>query len=237
MDLAIMRLDKYLADMQVGTRSVVKEIIRKGRVEVNGVITKKSDSQVSMTDEIKVDGNLITYLEYEYLVMNKPADYLTAREDKRYPVIMDIVESVRKDLVPVGRLDKDTEGVLLITNDGDLNHNLLSPKSHVQKVYYAELDADLPDDAKETLSKPMVFSDFTAAPADNFEVITKRSAYLTISEGKFHQVKRMFAKLGCNVTYLKRVRFANLEVDDLKPGEYRPLTKEEIETLKSFANN
>ena len=229
-----MRLDKYLADMQVGTRSVVKEIIRKGRVEVNGIITKKSDAKVEMSDEIKVDGDLITYLEYEYLVMNKPADYLTAREDKRYPVVMDIIHSVRKDLVPVGRLDKDTEGVLLITNDGELNHALLSPKYHVQKTYYAKLDADLPANAKEVLSKPMEFSDFVAAPADDFVEIDKRTALLTISEGKFHQVKRMFAKLGCNVTYLKRIKFANLEVNDLKPGQYRPLTSEEIATLKAF---
>ena len=234
MDLAIMRLDKYLADMQVGTRSIVKEIIRKGRVEVNGVIVKKSDAQVKLNDEIKVDGDLINYLEYEYLVMNKPADYLTACEDKRYPVVMDIIHSVRKDLGPVGRLDKDTEGVLLITNDGDLNHALLSPKYHVQKTYYAEVDNDLPDNAKEILSKPMVFSDFTAAPADNYEQISKRSAYLTISEGKFHQVKRMFAKLGTNVIYLKRVKFANLDVEDLKPGQYRPLSEEEITILKSY---
>ena len=228
-----MRLDKFLADMQVGTRSEVKEIIRKGRVKVNGAVIKKADTKVEMSDEILVDDEAVTYLEYEYLVMNKPAGYLTAREDKRFPVMMDIIHSVRKDLVPVGRLDKDTEGVLLITNDGELNHALLSPKSHVQKTYYAEVDNDLPDNAAEILSQPMEFSDFVAAPADKYERINERAAYLTISEGKFHQVKRMFAKLGCNVTYLKRISFGNLRVDDLEPGQYRPLTSEELEELKA----
>ena len=233
MDLAIMRLDKYLADMQVGTRSEVKEIIRKGHVKVNGTITKKADAKVQISDQILVDEEIINYIEYEYLLMNKPAGYLTAREDKRYPVMMDLIHSVRKDLVPVGRLDKDTEGVLLITNDGELNHALLSPKSHVQKTYYAELDNDLPNNAADILSKPMEFSDFTAAAADKYEKINERAAYLTISEGKFHQVKRMFAKLGCNVTYLKRISFGNLRVDDLKPGEYRPLSVEELKELKA----
>ncbi len=226
-----MRLDKYLADMKVGTRSSVKEIIKKGRIKVNDKIIKSSDYKVTENDEVKLDDEIINYLEYEYIILNKPQGYLSATEDKYDKTIMELINSKRKDLVPVGRLDKDTEGLILITNDGQLNHKLLDPKNHVDKKYYVEVDTKVIDNAEEIFSKPMDLGDFISKPA-KFERIDDYHAYLTISEGKFHQVKRMFSKIGSEVIYLKRVSFKNLELGDLKLKEYRYLTDEELETLK-----
>lgn len=226
-----MRLDKYLADMKVGTRSSVKEIIKKGRIKVNEKVVKSSDYKVSENDEVKLDDEIINYLEYEYIILNKPQDYLSAKEDKYDKTIMELINSKRKDLVPVGRLDKDTEGLILITNDGQLNHKLLDPKNHVDKKYYVEVDTKIIDNAEEIFSKPMDLGDFISKPA-KFERIDDYHAYLTISEGKFHQVKRMFSKISSEVIYLKRVSFKNLELGDLKLGEYRYLTDEELQKLK-----
>jgi len=226
-----MRLDKYLADMSIGTRSEVKKLIQKGHIKVNDKVIKTSDYKVLDNDLVYYDNELVTYVEYEYYILNKPAGYLTANEDSRDPVVMDLIQSKRKDLSPVGRLDKDSEGLLLITNDGKLNHELLSPNNHVLKKYYVELDSTLNPLADELLSKPMDLGDFITKPA-TFEKISDTSAYLTISEGKFHQVKRMFSKIGNEVTYLKREEFKNLTLNDLSIGEYRELTHEELEGLK-----
>lgn len=225
-----MRLDKYLADMSIGTRKEVKEIIKKGRVKVNDIIIKKADIKLNADDIVELDDEIIEYFEYEYYLLNKPSGYVTAREDDYHNVVMDLIISRRKDLAPVGRLDKDTEGVLLITNDGVLNHRLLSSKYHVQKKYYVEVISPLDKNAKEIFSKPMEFSDFVANPAI-YEAIGDYHAYITIEEGKYHQVKRMFAKIGSEVKYLRRETFGFLNVDDLKLGEYRALTKEEINKL------
>lgn len=226
-----MRLDKYLADMSIGTRSEVKELIRKGHIKVNDEVIKSSDYKVKDNDLVYIDNELIEYLEYEYIILNKPSGYLTATEDKYDKTVMELITSKRKDLVPVGRLDKDTEGLLLITNDGLLNHKLLDPKNHVSKKYYVEVDNPLVDNAKDLLENPMDLGDFTTK-GGIFEKINDTSAYLTISEGKFHQVKRMFEKIGSNVTYLKRVEFKNLNLDGLDIGKYRYLTNNELEELK-----
>ncbi|MDO4500738.1 MAG: pseudouridine synthase [Erysipelotrichaceae bacterium] len=226
-----MRLDKYLADMKVGTRSEVKKIISSGKVTINGEVVKKSDYKVKDDDVVVCDGENISYVEYEYYILNKPADYLSATFDEQDKVVMDLIDSKRKDLVPVGRLDKDSEGLLLITNDGQLNHFLLSPKNHVNKKYYVDLDKPLEEGKAELFKEEMDLGDFIAKPAI-YEKITDTSAYLTIQEGKFHQVKRMFEHLGSTVTYLKRVQFKNLTLGDLKVGEYRLLTDEELEDLK-----
>lgn len=228
-----MRLDKYLADMSFGTRKEVKEIIKEKRVQVNGKTITKADYKVTFEDEIFVDDELIEYIEYEYIILNKPQDYICALEDRRYPVIMELIDSIRKDLVPVGRLDVDTEGLILITNDGQLNHKLLAPKSHVDKTYYVEVDAPIPDDAVEIFSKPIDLGDFITQPA-KLEVLSENSANLTISEGKFHQVKRMFEKIGCIVTYLRRDKFGPLTLEDLELGDYRDLTEEELNLLKNI---
>ncbi len=229
-----MRLDKYLADMKVGTRSSVKEIIKKGHIKVNGQIIKSSDYKVKIDDQVAIDDKPITYCEYEYIILNKPQGYLSATEDKYDKTIMELINSKRKDLVPVGRLDKDTEGLILLTNDGQLNHKLLDSKSHVDKKYYVEVDKKIVDNAKEIFSNPMDLGDFITKPA-KLERIDNTHAYLTISEGKFHQVKRMFSNIGSEVIYLKRVTFKNLELGDLRLGEYRELTKEELEELKKIS--
>ena len=228
-----MRLDKFLADMQFGTRSEVKKLIQKGHVTIDEKVIKKADFKVNEDDIVYVDDIPVQYVSYEYYVLNKPAGFICATQDNSHPVVMELIPTIRKDLSPVGRLDKDTEGVLLITNDGDLNHRLLAPKSHVDKKYYVETDACIPSDAKEIFSKPMVFEEFTSQPAE-FESIDDTSAYLTIHEGKYHQVKRMFERIGCIVTYLKRVEFGPITLDGLDIGEYRELSDEEIEELKGY---
>ena len=227
-----MRLDKFLADMSLGTRSEVKKIIASKRIKVNGLIVNKADYQVKEADEIYFDDQLINYVDYEYYVLNKPKGYICATEDKNYPVVMELINSKRKDLVPIGRLDKDTEGLLLISNDGKLNHHLLSPKSHVIKKYYVEVDTKIPKNAEEIFAREMDLGDFITKPA-LFERINETSAYLSITEGKYHQVKRMFEKIGCTVTYLKRMEFKNLNLDGLDVGQYRSLTEEEINNLKN----
>ena len=204
-----MRLDKYLSDMNVGTRSSVKELIKKGHIKVNGIVIKKSDYKVNLNDEITVNDKVINYIEYEYIILNKPAGYLSATEDKKQETIMDIIKSKRKDLVPVGRLDKDTEGLILITNDGKLNHDLLSPENHVDKKYYVEVDNKIRDDAQEVFSNPIDLGDFVTKPS-KLEILGDTKAYLTISEGKFHQVKRMFQAVGKEVVYLKRERMGKI---------------------------
>lgn len=227
-----MRLDKYLAHMGFGTRSEVKNIIKKGYVTIEGEVIKKADYKVNEDTIVYVDDQPVSYVEYEYYMLNKPSGYISATEDMRYPTVMDLVLGIHSDLAPVGRLDLDTEGLLLITNDGQLAHYLLSPKHHVPKKYYVEVDEVLPDNAKEKFSKPMKFEEFTSQPA-LYENIDEHRAYLTIHEGKFHQVKRMFEKIGCTVTYLKRIEFGSLTLGDLEIGEYRPLTQEELETLQN----
>lgn len=228
-----MRLDKYLSDMNIGTRSTVKELIKKGHIKVNEEVIKKSDYKVIIGDEVTLDGQPIKYLEYEYIILNKPAGYLSATEDKCQKTIMDIISSNRKDLVPVGRLDKDTEGLILITNDGKLNHDLLSPENHVDKKYYVEVDSKIREDAVELFLEPIDLGDFITKPS-KLEIIDSTRAYLTISEGKFHQVKRMFKSIGCEVTYLKRVKFKNLTLEGLETGDYRHLTNDEISDLKKY---
>ena len=227
-----MRLDKYLADMKIGTRSQVKELIKKGHIKINGQVVKKSDYKVESSDIIKYDDEQVDYVEYEYIILNKPQGYLSATEDNYDKTIMELIDSKRKDLVPVGRLDKDSEGLILITNDGQLNHKLLDPKNHVDKKYYVEVDTKLVDNAEDLFKEPMDLGDFITKPA-KFEKIDDYHAYLTISEGKFHQVKRMFSKIGSEVIYLKRISFKNLVLGDLKIGEYRYLTDEELEILKN----
>ena len=228
-----MRLDKYLADMQIGTRSQVKKLIQKGFVQVNDEIIKKIDFKVNEDDIVVVDGMRVDYVSYEYYLLNKPAGFICATQDNRYPSVLELIPYVRKDIAIVGRLDVDTQGALLITNDGQLNHKLLSLKHHVDKKYYVEVDSVLPENAKEIFSQPMEFSDFTSQPA-LYEAIDDTSCFITIQEGKYHQVKRMFEQIGCTVTFLNRVQFGNLTIDGLEVGEYRELTAEEIQQLYEY---
>lgn len=239
--LIMMRLDKYLAEMGIGTRQEVKKQIRQGSVSVNGTIVKAADTKIDETrDEILADGRLVSYVSYEYYMLNKPAGVISATEDRKDTTVLDLIkEKKRKDLFPVGRLDKDTEGLLLITNDGDLAHRLLAPKKHVDKVYYAKIRGKVTEeDIKQfenglnigTEDKPEMTR---PAGLEILESAEESQIRLTIHEGKFHQVKRMFLAVGKEVTYLKRERMGTLCLDkNLKPGEYRLLTKEEIENVR-----
>ena len=235
-----MRLDKYLAEMGVGTRQEVKKQIRQGKAAVNGTVVKAADAKIDETsDEVTICGRNISYVSYEYYMLNKPAGVVSATEDRRDTTVIDLIkEKKRKDLFPVGRLDKDTEGLLLITNDGDLAHRLLAPKKHVDKVYYAKIDGMVTEEdvkrfaegidigaEEEEMTRP--------AKLDIMKSAEESEIRLTIHEGKFHQVKRMFLAVGKEVTYLKRERMGTLCLDeDLKPGEYRLLTEEEIENVR-----
>lgn len=235
-----MRLDKYLAEMGVGTRQEVKKQIRQGKAAVNGTVVKAADTKIDETsDEVTICGRNISYVSYEYYMLNKPAGVVSATEDRRDTTVIDLIkEKKRKDLFPVGRLDKDTEGLLLITNDGDLAHRLLTPKKHVDKVYYAKIDGMVTEEdvkrfaegidigaEEEEMTRP--------AKLDIMRSAEESEIRLTIHEGKFHQVKRMFLAVGKEVTYLKRESMGTLCLDEnLKPGEYRLLTEEEIENVR-----
>lgn len=226
------RLDKFLSHMGYGTRNEVKNIIKNGWVTIDGETIKKADFQVKEDQTVYVDDVPVSYVRYEYYILNKPAGYVSATEDNLYPTVMELIPSIRNDLYPVGRLDLDTEGLLLVCNDGQLTHELLSPKKHVLKKYYVEFEGSLPENVIDIFAQPMDLDDFVTKPAQ-LEVLDQDKAYLTISEGKFHQVKRMFQKVGCEVTYLQRVCFGPLELKDLEIGRARALTPEEIELLKT----
>ena len=230
-----MRLDRVLSELGTGSRSEIREMIRKKRITVNGVTAESPDMKISEDDSIVLDGQELEKPGMAYWMLHKPAGYLTAVSDRTHPVVMDLVNSRRKDLAPVGRLDLDTEGLLLITNDGPLAHQLLSPKNRVPKKYYAETDIPIPDRAEEILAHPVEFRDFTSLPAI-FEQISEKSAYLTVFEGRFHEVKRLFHAAGCEVTYLKRVSFGPLELKDLARGASRKLTEEEVMLLRCCAD-
>lgn len=232
-----LRLDKFLADLKVGTRTEVKEFIRKGRVTVDGEVTKRPEQKVSVTDsEVCVDNVKVAYASFEYYMLNKPAGVVSASSDKFTKTVVDLIETAaRKDLFPVGRLDKDTEGLLLITNDGELAHRLLSPKKHVDKVYYAKIQGMVTEEDQLLFAKGLVIDEeFTAMPAklDIIKAGEISEINITICEGKFHQVKRMFEAVGKEVVYLKRLSMGKLKLDEtLALGEYRSLTKEEIKLL------
>lgn len=247
----MMRLDKYLAEMGEGTRQEVKAFIRKGRVTVNGVPVKKPEAKVEEgKDQVTLDGREIPYQKYQYYMLNKPARVITATADSRDRTVLDLLgEDRRKDLFPVGRLDKDTEGLLLITNDGPLAHRLLSPRKHVDKCYYAKVRGEVTGEDVEQFAKglflaglgeekeektmPARLEILKTAPAPGEETPGIVSEILlTIQEGKFHQVKRMFQTVGKEVLYLKRLSMGSLKLDpELAPGQYRELTKEEMERL------
>lgn len=234
-----MRLDKFLTEMGLGTRTEVKKILKTKQVTVNGEIVTKPETKVEpQTDQICYKGEVITYCEYEYYLFHKPAGCVTATEDNLHKTVMDyLTDTVRSDLFPVGRLDIDTEGLLLITNNGALAHDLLSPSKHVAKTYYAVIEGMVTEEdvnlfkngvdiGEEKLTKPAKLRVLESKPTSKIE--------LTITEGKFHQVKRMFEAVGKKVLYLKRISMGPLQLpDDLKPGEYRPLTAQEIAALKT----
>ena len=226
-----MRLDKFLCS--VGTRSEVKKLLKKGIVTVNGSVVKNGDFSVNPeTDDVNCNGEKIIYKEFVYILMNKPSGYVSAAYDKKQPVVVDLLNDEHKRFkpYPVGRLDIDTEGLLILTNDGALAHDLISPKKNVTKTYFAVTDLPMQEEDKKAFSDGMDLGDFTAKPA-KLEILDD-GAYITVSEGKFHQVKRMCAKCGKNVTFLKRVAIGKMKLPDfLKSGETIEITKAELLNL------
>ena len=239
-----MRLDQFLVKSNICSRSEAKQYIKKGRVIVNGNVCNNSAIHIDENkDEIAFDGVLIEYEKFHYFMLNKPAGCVSATRDGLSDTVIDLLkgEDVR-NLFPVGRLDKDTEGLLLITDDGKLAHALLSPKHHVDKKYYVESDKELLEEDMKLMEEGMDIGDEKITLPAHITVSSKREevsdneAYyyeLVIQEGRFHQVKRMFEKCGAKVTYLKRLSMGGLELDgNLMPGQYRKLSLEEIEILK-----
>ncbi len=242
-----MRLDRLLAEVGIGTRSHIKDMAKKGRIRVNGATEKKTDRKVDPArDQIMVDHLPVIYAEAEYYMLNKPQGVVSATEDHVHETVVDLLKKgpdgpVRTDLFPVGRLDLDTEGLLLLTNDGELAHSLLSPRRHVDKRYYAKVEGRLPEDAAEQFEKGITLLDGTPTLPAGLEILKEPAGdgvpcseiVLTIHEGKFHQVKRMFEAVGCQVVFLKRLSMGSLVLDEgLKPGEFRRLSREEVERLK-----
>lgn len=230
-----MRLDKYLAHAGVGTRKEVKKLIRSKAVTVNGEVVRNDDYKIDETrDEVFVYDEPIFYQEFYYVMLNKPAGYISATMDDREPTVLDLIyEDFAYSLFPVGRLDKDTEGLLLLTNDGALAHNLLSPKKHVDKEYYVELSKEYSDEDVLKLESGIILNEEEICKEAKVERIDDTSMYLTIQEGKFHQVKRMMHAISNEVFYLKRIRMGTLVLDEsLYLGEYRMLNAEEIALLK-----
>ena len=238
----MIRLDKFLSEMSGWTRSEVKKIVRTGSVTVDGNEVKKPETKIDeKLSIVRVDGRQIKYNKYEYYMLNKPNGFVSATTDREHKTVVDIISSSEKnDLFPVGRLDIDTEGLLLITNDGELAHRLLSPKNHVEKTYYVEVSGILDDADVDAVEKGLDIGEEKNTIPAKMEILKTdiqnniSSCYLTIHEGKFHQVKRMMKKLGKTVTYLKRVSMGSLILDSkLKKGNYRKLTEQEIIELKN----
>mgnify|MGYP000461779670 CR=1 FL=1 len=245
------RLDKFLADAGAGTRSEVKKYIQKGQVQVNGKPVKKSELKITEEDQVVMNGQEIHAApEYVYYLFNKPAGCVSATEDSRDKTVLDYIEEKdrRKGLFPVGRLDKDTEGFLLITDDGPLAHELLSPKKHVDKTYYAKVSGKVTEEDVRTLAEGVDIGEKDLTRPARLEILStwesdtgseengkrwESEIRLTIHEGKFHQVKRMFQSVGKKVSYLKRLSMGSLHLDEkLTPGAWRELTLEEITKLK-----
>ena len=235
-----MRLDKYLSDMGLASRSDIKKEIRKGLVRVNGEIIRDSSFSVPLHASVSYRGEEVCYEEFSYYMMNKPIGVLSSTEDRKQKTVLDLItEKHRKDLFPVGRLDKDSEGLILIMNDGQLAHTLLSPKNHIEKRYYIEIPVLLEDSDIAPLRFGIQYDkDLIAEPA-KVRILSaekeKTAIEIIITEGKFHQIKKMFLAHSENyiVTKLKRLSMGKVVLDEnLAPGDYRRLSAEEIEALQ-----
>ncbi|MDF2067937.1 pseudouridine synthase [Bacillus sp. Cr_A10] len=234
-----MRLDKFLAHMGFGTRKEVKELIKSKAIQVNDVIVKDSSLHVNEhVDKVSVYGEEIEYKEFIYLMLNKPAGVVSATEDTRDRTVIDLLEDDVRHFqpYPVGRLDKDTVGLLLLTNDGALTHRLLSPNKNVPKLYYAEVEGIVDESDVQAFLEGVILDDGYKTKPGILTILSRgpvSEVELTITEGKFHQVKRMFESVGKKVVFLKRLSMGQLKLDEsLKQGDYRELTEEELEGLQ-----
>ena len=231
----MMRLDKFLCDLNLGTRSQIKKEIKAGEVRINDVRALRPEQQVNEEkDRICYKGQECSYEKYVCYLLHKPAGVVSATEDKHDPTVVDLLGSEkRKDLFPVGRLDKDTEGLLFLTNDGILAHNLLAPGKHVEKEYECHLAKEFDERQKQMLEQGVDIGEKRPTRPSRVRVLDDRKITLTITEGRFHQVKRMLHAVGNEVVYLKRIRMGTVILEeDLPRGSYRKLTKEEMERLK-----
>lgn len=230
------RLDKVISATGKKSRREVKDMVRQGRILVDGKIAAAADMKVDpLLAEILLDGEPLCYEKFTYIMLHKPAGVLSAVEDRKQKTVLDLLPSElqKRGLSPVGRLDKDTEGLLLLTNDGKLTHKLLSPKYHVDKVYYAKVDGCLERADIEAFAAGMTLGDGLECLPAGLEILSDSEALVTLHEGKFHQVKRMLAARGKPVLYLKRLRMGPLYLDENLPcGAYRPLHEEEIKSLR-----
>jgi len=234
-----MRLDKFIADMQSETRSAARAYIKKGAVTVNAEVIRNPEYKINeLEDNVCFMGNVLSFEQFAYYMMNKPSGVVTATKDACGRTVMDLMRTaLGKNLFPVGRLDKDTQGLLLVTNDGALSHRLLSPKRHVEKTYYVECEGGLTTDDILKLEQGVDIGDdkltLPARVSDAKQLGDIYSFKLSITEGRYHQVKRMIHAIGGNVTYLKRISFGGLALDDtLAEGEWRMLRQEEIAQLR-----
>ncbi len=228
-----MRLDKYLAHANLGTRKEVKALIRQSRIKVNGCVVKKEDLKINEAEDIILfDDQRIIYQKYVYYMLNKPQGVVSATTDRKDKTVLDCFDiPLRDDVFPIGRLDKDTEGLLLISNDGALAHRLLSLRYHVDKKYYVQCANEVTEEMLSKLEQVIELKDEIYQPG-RAERISSKEIYLTIQEGKYHQVKRMLHHVGNEVVYLKRVAFGPLKLDArLKAGEWRSLSEDEIKEL------
>lgn len=232
----MMRLDRFLSINKYGTRQDVKKIIRAGRTAVDGQVIKSPEYKLEEdTAKVTVDGKAVDYEKYHYIMLYKPAGCVSSTYEKgECSVLSYINETYAGDLFPVGRLDKDTQGLLLLTNDGALSHRLLSPSKHIDKRYYVELEQEVPEDAAGRFREGIDIGDEEKTMPAILEFTSHpRHVFVTLHEGRYHQIKRMFEALDNRVAYLKRISMKELVLDEtLKPGEYRKLTEEEIRSLK-----
>ena len=235
-----MRLDKFLSNMGIGTRSEMRIVITRGHVTVNDEVVRKAGFAIKEEKDIVLfKGERIGYVKNVYIMLNKPQGVISATTDEKQETVIDIVSETygNRKLFPVGRLDKDTEGFLLITDDGELNHELMSPKKHVDKTYFAKVEGVVTKKTIEAFKEGITLSEGSLCKPAVLTLLNEKDGYceikLTITEGKFHQVKRMFEVVEMEVVYLKRESIGNLDLDkNLALGEYRELTSEELELLK-----
>ncbi|MBN9648334.1 rRNA pseudouridine synthase [Terrisporobacter glycolicus] len=234
-----LRIDKILSNVGYGSRAEIKVYCKKGLVKVNDKVISNPGTQVDTdTDKIEFNNEVVRYREFVYIMMNKPEGYLSATFDKRDPIVLDLIESsyLAFEPFPVGRLDKDTEGLLVLTNDGKLAHRVLSPKKHVPKTYYAKIDGVVTEKDVKAFEEGVTLDDGYETMPSQLNILESgeiSEIELTIHEGKFHQVKRMFESVGKKVVYLKRLSMGKLKLDEtLSLGEYRELTEEEVKLIE-----
>ena len=231
-----MRLDKLLANKAYGSRKEVHQIIKDRRVTINGSITTKKETHIDIdVDVVAVDDNIVSTTQLYYVKFHKPKGYVTAVEDSSHPVVMDLLppEFIKMGVVPVGRLDKDTEGLLLLTNDGVWGHSIINGNKHVPKVYYVEFDGELSNEGIQRIKEGILLVDGTQCKPAEIESVSLHSAHITIEEGKYHQVKRMIGAAGGTVTYLKRLTIGHVDLTGIEEvGSVMDLTVEQIEGFK-----